>query len=59
MSKEEYCKEMRERMVEHQIISRGVKDKRVLEAMKRVERHLFVSEKYGEEAYDDHPIPID
>ena len=49
---------LRDRMVRHQIISRGVKDKRVIDAMLKVPRHLFVPEKYRKEAYDDHPLPI-
>jgi protein-L-isoaspartate(D-aspartate) O-methyltransferase len=48
----------RQKMVETQIASRGIKDKRVLEAMKKVPRHLFVEEALGERAYDDHPLPI-
>jgi protein-L-isoaspartate(D-aspartate) O-methyltransferase len=36
----------------------GVKDKLVLDAMKRVKRHLFVDEKYWPDAYGDHPLPI-
>ena len=45
-------------MVAHQIEARGVKDKRVLEAMRQVPRHIFVPVAYQEEAYDDHPLPI-
>jgi protein-L-isoaspartate(D-aspartate) O-methyltransferase len=45
-------------MVDEQIAARGVRNERVLAAMRRVERHLFVSEEYHEEAYADHPLPI-
>lgn len=49
---------MRERMVETQIKSRGVKDERVLSAMRKVERHRFVPEPYVSLAYSDQPLPI-
>ncbi len=45
-------------MVEDQIKSRGVTDKRVLKAMEKVERHLFVPEDLVSEAYVDSPLPI-
>ncbi|MCP2618846.1 protein-L-isoaspartate(D-aspartate) O-methyltransferase [Candidatus Aminicenantes bacterium AC-335-A11] len=45
-------------MVEEQIIARGVKDKKVIEVMKKVPRHLFVPEEYREYSYDDEPLPI-
>ncbi len=45
-------------MVERQIRSRGVKDERVLNAMLKVKRHLFVPEPYREFAYLDRPLPI-
>ncbi len=48
----------RQRMVENQIVRRGVSDTRVLEAMRVLPRHLFVEEQYHDEAYDDHPLPI-
>ncbi len=48
----------RQEMVTRQIVSRGVKDDRVLEAMKKVPRHLFVPEKEIPYAYDDTPLPI-
>ena len=49
---------LRLRMVESQIRERGVRDERVLAAMRRVPRHLFVPPGYEREAYEDHPIPI-
>jgi protein-L-isoaspartate(D-aspartate) O-methyltransferase len=51
-------KKARERMVETQIAARGVKDERVLEAMRKVPRHMFVDEALREQAYNDHPLPI-
>ncbi len=51
-------KRERERMVEEQIISRGVKDSLVIEAMKAVPRHLFVDRTYYPQAYNDYPLPI-
>jgi len=49
---------LREQMVEHQILSRGVRNKRVLDAMLRVPRHLFVGESLRDMAYSDQPLPI-
>jgi len=51
-------KKLREKMVKNQIKRRGVSDKEVLEAMNKVERHLFVPKKYVNNAYDDSPLPI-
>ncbi len=48
----------RERMVAQQIAKRGVKDARVLAAMKKVKRHLFVPASHRGRAYRDHPLPI-
>ena len=45
-------------MVEEQIVSRGIKDSRVIAAMKKVPRHLFVEEALQSQAYSDHPLPI-
>ena len=49
---------LRKQMVEEQIIARGIRDKRVINAMLKVPRHLFVPEKYRREAYNDYPLPI-
>ncbi len=49
---------LRLEMVATQIEARGVKDERVLEAMRKVPRHLFVPAAYQDQAYDDHPLPI-
>ena len=45
-------------MVETQIRARGVSDEAVLAAMEKVPRHEFVLERYLEQAYADHPLPI-
>jgi len=45
-------------MVQRQIQSRGVSDEAVLTAMRTVPRHLFVPDKWREQAYEDHPLPI-
>ena len=49
---------MREKMVENQIKARGVKDPRVLAAMLKVERHVFVPAENQSSAYADQPLPI-
>jgi protein-L-isoaspartate(D-aspartate) O-methyltransferase len=46
------------RMVREQIEARGVRDPRVLAAMRRVPRHLFVPEHVRSDAYEDYPLPI-
>jgi len=48
----------RVKMVEEQIISREIRDPRVIAAMKKVPRHLFVEEALQSQAYSDHPLPI-
>jgi protein-L-isoaspartate(D-aspartate) O-methyltransferase len=49
---------LREDMVERQIKARGVRDRRVLDVMGKVPRHLFVSAFYRSRAYGDYPLPI-
>jgi len=51
-------KGLREEMVRAQIEARGIKDKRVLEAMLKVERHRFVPLVLQDLAYEDEPLPI-
>ena len=48
----------RERMVDRDIMPRGIKDQNVLDAMLKVPRHLFVGETQRMSAYEDHPLPI-
>jgi protein-L-isoaspartate(D-aspartate) O-methyltransferase len=45
-------------MVTNQIEARGINDQKVLNAMKKVPRHLFVPSQYESFAYDDRPMPI-
>ncbi len=45
-------------MVDTQLVKRGIEDVRVLEAMRKVPRHLFVDEALQDQAYNDHPVPI-
>ena len=45
-------------MVETQLRARGISDGRVLDAMIRVPRHEFAPERYRDQAYEDHPLPI-
>lgn len=49
---------LRKLMVEQQLMTRDITDKRVLDAMLKVPRHLFVSENQRSEAYNDYPLPI-
>ena len=48
----------REEMVNRQIQARGITDPNVLAAMRKVPRHLFVSEALADQAYGDFPLPI-
>jgi protein-L-isoaspartate(D-aspartate) O-methyltransferase len=49
----------RRKMVDEQIRARGVRDPRVLEAMERLPRHLFVDESLEAQAYLDSPLPTE
>ena len=57
-NKKENYQKLREDMVNRQIIARGVKDKRVIDAMLKVPRHKFVPPSEGPYAYADEPRPI-
>ena len=57
-TKEDIYKERREEMVRVQIAARGIKNKAVLQAMRIVPRHKFVSENLVQSAYEDKPLPI-
>ncbi len=46
-------------MVEGQLRARGIVDPRVLKAMEKIPRHLFIDEGLAEQAYNDNPLPID
>jgi protein-L-isoaspartate(D-aspartate) O-methyltransferase len=45
-------------MVQEQVIGRGIKDPRVIEAMRKVPREFFVESALASRAYDDGPLPI-
>jgi protein-L-isoaspartate(D-aspartate) O-methyltransferase len=49
---------LRERMVKRQIAGRGVRSKKVLDAMRKVPRERFLPQGQGVWAYDDGPLPI-
>jgi protein-L-isoaspartate(D-aspartate) O-methyltransferase len=46
-------------MVARQLEARGIRDARVIEAMKRIPRHAFVAAAMRREAYEDSPLPIE
>ncbi len=49
---------LRHEMVTHQLIKRGIRDERVLQAMRHIPRHLFVPAAHRAKAYEDMPLPI-
>lgn len=49
---------LRKRMVQDQIVARGITDRRVIEAMLKIPRHIFVQEAMAAQAYSDSPLPI-
>jgi protein-L-isoaspartate(D-aspartate) O-methyltransferase len=57
-SQRDHFRAQRERMVRTQLAERGIRDVRVLDAMRNVPRHEFVPESLRQEAYEDHPLPI-
>jgi protein-L-isoaspartate(D-aspartate) O-methyltransferase len=48
----------RQQMVDTQILARGVHDAKVIQAMRKVPRHLFLDEALRSQAYEDNPSPI-
>ncbi len=48
----------RKAMVENDLRGRGIKDRKVLDVMGKVPRHLFVGESQRKRAYEDYPLPI-
>ena len=48
----------RNRMVDEQLVKRGINDRRVLDAMRVMPRHVFVPEEFKPQAYEDRPVPI-
>jgi protein-L-isoaspartate(D-aspartate) O-methyltransferase len=57
-SNAEKTKAQRQRMVQEQIIDRGITDRRVIDAMSKIPRERFVEESLRDKAYNDHPLPI-
>jgi protein-L-isoaspartate(D-aspartate) O-methyltransferase len=57
-SNEALLERARTRMVSEQLEARGIRDQRVLAAMRKVPRHRFVPPDAIREAYDDTPLPI-
>jgi protein-L-isoaspartate(D-aspartate) O-methyltransferase len=49
----------RDWMVARQLEARGIRDARVIAAMKRIPRHAFVATAMRREAYEDSPLPIE
>lgn len=49
---------LRKRMVEEQLMPRGIKDQKVLDIFSKVERHKFIPEDLRTSAYADFPVPI-
>ncbi len=49
---------LRNQMVDRQIAARGITDRQVLAAMRKVERHLFIPQELIQYAYGDHPLSI-
>jgi protein-L-isoaspartate(D-aspartate) O-methyltransferase len=58
MEDEAYYDNLRKRMINEQIVSRGIHEERLLDALQRVPRHWFVPEEYADIAYSDGPLPI-
>jgi len=57
-SKEDKYFHQRKAMVEQQIKDRGIRNKKVLDALMNVPRHKFVPDEYKSYSYDDRPLPI-
>lgn len=49
----------REKMVKEHLIGRGIRNEKILAAMRKIPRHLFVPDKWQALAYADRPLPID
>lgn len=49
---------LRQEMIHRQLVPRGIKDERVIEAFKNVPRHKFVPQEYLKSSYGDFPLPI-
>jgi len=49
---------LRDEMLTQQLMKRGIRDERVLQAMRHMPRHLFVPARHRAMAYEDMPLPI-
>jgi protein-L-isoaspartate(D-aspartate) O-methyltransferase len=49
---------LRKKMVDEQLEQRGITSGKVLDAMRKVERHRFVPNEFRNQAYEDYPLPI-
>jgi protein-L-isoaspartate(D-aspartate) O-methyltransferase len=58
-TQEETYAKVRKYMVANQLAARDISDRKVLEVMEKVPRHLFVNPNYRSLAYADRPLPID
>jgi protein-L-isoaspartate(D-aspartate) O-methyltransferase len=58
MEDDAYYADLRHHMVSEQIVSRGIHDERLLDALRSVPRHWFIPEEYANIAYTDGPLPI-
>lgn len=58
LTSKEYLRK-RLRMVDEQLVARGINDRRVLDTMRNIPRHKFLDIFYQQYAYDDNPLPID
>jgi len=58
IDKNKIMQDQRELMIKDHLIARGIKDRRVLDVMGRLQREMFVPPKYIVDSYGDHPIPI-
>lgn len=59
MVRDNFFDQSRDSMIRDQLKARGIADEKVLEAFRRVPRHLFVRKKQAIFAYEDYPLPID
>ena len=56
--KKKTSEELRERMVQEQLIQRGIREERILNVFRKVPRHLFLPSRLHSHAYEDHPLEI-
>lgn len=58
-AEEECYRSRRRKMVELQIVARGIKNPSIISSMLNVPRHLFIKDTYKEQAYFDEPLPLE